>query len=86
MSEKSKNNIKESYQITRQKEKKGTQRNYKNSQKTMNKTAISTYLSTITLNINELNSQIKRHRMGQPLWPSGLVPPSAQGVILETWD
>ena len=25
-------------------------------------------------------------RGGQPRWLSGLVPPSAQGVILETWD
>ena len=23
---------------------------------------------------------------GQPQWPRGLVPPLAQGVILETWD
>ena len=23
---------------------------------------------------------------GQPRWPSGLAPPLAQGVILETWD
>ena len=24
--------------------------------------------------------------LGQPRWLSGLVPPSAQDVILETWD
>ena len=24
--------------------------------------------------------------VGQPGWLSGLVPPSAQGVILESWD
>ena len=24
--------------------------------------------------------------IGQPGWLSGLVPPSAQGLILETWD
>ena len=24
--------------------------------------------------------------LGQPQWRSGLVLPSAQGVILETWD
>lgn len=30
-----------------------------------NKIAISTYLSIITLNIHELNIQIKRHNMGE---------------------
>ena len=39
------------------------ERNYKNSQKTMNKMAIRPYLSIITLNVNRLNSPIKRHRM-----------------------
>ena len=29
---------------------------------------------------------LKIQCMGQPRWPSGLAPPSAQGVILETWD
>ena len=29
---------------------------------------------------------IERHIIGQPWWFSGLAPPSAQGVILETWD
>ena len=28
----------------------------------------------------------KNGKNGQPGWLSGLVPPSAQGVILETWD
>ena len=27
-----------------------------------------------------------RITFGQPRWPSGLVPPLAQGLILETWD
>ena len=36
-----------------------------NSQKTMNKMAISTYLATITLNVNGLNSPNKRHRMAE---------------------
>ena len=27
-----------------------------------------------------------KKRLGQPLWRSGLVPPAAQGVILETLD
>ena len=45
--------------------KKGTERNYKNSKKTINKMAISTYLSIITLNINGLNYPIKRQRMAE---------------------
>ena len=28
----------------------------------------------------------KTHLEGQPLWLSGLAPPSVQGLILETWD
>ena len=28
----------------------------------------------------------KKHRKGQPGWPSSLAPLLAQGVILETWD
>ena len=44
-----------------QEKKKGTERNNKNSQETINKMAIIPYLSIITLNINGLNSPIKRH-------------------------
>lgn len=48
---------KESYQTTKREEKmKGTERNYKNSQKTLNKMTVSTHLS-ITLNVNELSYQ-----------------------------
>jgi len=45
--------------------KKGIEKNYKNSHKTSNKMAMSTYLSIITLNVNGLNSPIKRHRVMQ---------------------
>ena len=31
-------------------------------------------------------SWVKRGHLGQPGWLSGLAPPSAQGVILETRD
>lgn len=41
-----KHNIKESHQVTREENKRRNQ-NYKNNQKTINKMAISTYLSTI---------------------------------------
>lgn len=44
----------------KQGEKKGTEKNYENNQKTMNKMAISTNLSIITLKINELNASIKK--------------------------
>ena len=36
-----------------------------NSQKTMNRMAISTYLLIITLNVNELNVPIKRHKVAK---------------------
>ena len=34
----------------------------------------------------EVDKLILKLAQGQPWWPSSLVPPSAQGVILETWD
>ena len=37
----------------------------KRTTKTINKMAVSTYLSIITLNINELNAPIKRHSMAE---------------------
>lgn len=44
----------------RQKEKKkGTEKYYRNTWRTINKIAISTYLTTITLNVEGLNSPIK---------------------------
>ena len=45
----------------REKEKKRAVRSYKNSQKTLNKMAIHTFISIITLNVNGLNSPIKKH-------------------------
>ena len=45
----------------REQEKKGKEK--KNNQKIINKMAISTYLSIITLNVNRLNSPIKKHRV-----------------------
>ena len=32
------------------------------------------------------NENLKEEKVGQPGWLSGLAPPSAQGLILETWD
>ena len=43
--------------------KKGRERNYKHSQKIINKIEISTYLLIITFSVNGLNAQIKIHRM-----------------------
>ena len=42
------------------------ERNHKNNLQTMKKMAISTYLSVITLNVNGLNTPVKRHRV--PEW------------------
>ena len=63
MGKESKHNTIESHQTTREeaREKEKTKMNYQNSQKTSKTMAITTYLSTITLNINGLYSQIKRH-------------------------
>ena len=48
-----------------------------------------TYLIKTKENVDKLATlkltSIKRSH-GQPEWLSGLVPPSVQGVILETWD
>ena len=40
-------------------------KNYNNNPKTINKMAISTYLSIVTLNVNGLNVPIKRHRVAE---------------------
>ena len=34
----------------------------------------------------EIPKELKKRKKGQPGWLSGLVPPSAQGVTLETRD
>ena len=39
--------------------------NLKNNPKMMNKMALCTYLSIITLNVNGLNAPIKRHRVAE---------------------
>jgi len=36
---------------------------YKNKSKTINKMPIGTYISIITLNVNDLNAPTKRHRL-----------------------
>lgn len=61
----SKSITKESQQTVRrrQQEKKATENNYKNNHKTRNKMAVSRYLSLITLNVNGLNTPIKRHKV-----------------------
>lgn len=48
----------------REEEKKGTEENEKNNQKTFNKMVKSTCLSIISLNVNGLNGPIKIYKMG----------------------
>ena len=62
-----KHNTKEYHQNTmkERKRKRNKHRRNKNSQKTINEKAISTYLSIITLNVNGLNSPIKRHGVAE---------------------
>ena len=57
--------IKESQQIMREESKKRNDhgRTTKNNHKTRNKMTIYTYLPIITLNVNGLNTPIKRHRV-----------------------
>ena len=56
-----KHNTKENHQTTKGKtKKKGTKKKYKIKGKTKFKMAINTYLSIITLNVNGLNTSIKR--------------------------
>ena len=68
-----------------------------NSQKAVNKMAISPYLPIIILNVNGLNSPIKRHRMDEWIkkkqggFPGGAVvknPPANAGTQVQTlvWE
>lgn len=50
------------YKGREQEKNKETGRSYKNSQKTINKMTVSTYLLIITLHVNGLSNPIKRHR------------------------
>ena len=52
----SKHNTKDSHQITRVENKKGRKKTYKNNSTTINKMAIRTYISIITLCVNRLNT------------------------------
>ena len=51
--------------LQRKRTKQERKKNYINNQKIMNKIAISTYLSIISLNINGLNVPIKRRRLAE---------------------
>ena len=53
-------NTNNSQQVTREQRRKGRKRTYKTESKIMNKMAIRTYMSIITLNGNRLNAQTKR--------------------------
>ena len=68
-----KHNTKDSHQTTREENKreekrprdKGPEKINKNKFKTINKRAIRTYISIITLNVNGLNAPTKRHRLAE---------------------
>ena len=53
-------NTNNSQQVTREQRRKGRKRTYKTESKIMNKMAIRTYMSIITLNGNRLNAPTKR--------------------------
>ena len=54
---------KDSHQTTRGENKKGIKKSNKNKSKSINKMAIRTHISIITLNVNGLNAPTKRHRL-----------------------
>ena len=57
-----KHNVKDSHQTTRE-QKKERKKTNKNKSKTINKVAIRTYISIITLNVNGPNAPTKRYRL-----------------------
>ena len=61
---KHKHSTKDSHQVTRERNKR-RRKKQKRTPKTINKMAISIYLSVITLNVNRLNVPIKRHRVAE---------------------
>ena len=60
-------NTKDSHQTTRgeNKRRREEKKSNKNKSKAINKMAIRTYISTITLNVNGLNAPTKRHRLAE---------------------
>ena len=48
-------------------EKQEKDKTYKNKCKTIKKTVIRSYISTITLNVNRLNAPIKRHTLAEQM-------------------
>ena len=56
-------NTKDTHQITREQNKRG--REEKKKSQTINKMAIGTYLSIITLSVNGLNAPAKRYRLAE---------------------
>lgn len=62
-----KHNTKGNNQTTKEKTKRKEQRNTKSVGKIKIKMVMNTYLSMITLNVNELNAPSKRHRMAVDL-------------------
>ena len=49
----------------KEQEKKERKKSNKNKSKAINKMAITTYISIITLNVNGLNAPTKRHRLAE---------------------
>ena len=58
-------NTKDSHQNTREQGKKGRKKTNENKSKTINKMAIKTYISIITLKVNALNFTTKKHRLAE---------------------
>ena len=51
--------------VIKPQEKKGRKKGNKNKSKAVNKMAVRTYISIITLNVNGLNAPTKRHRLDE---------------------
>ena len=60
-------NTKDSHQTTRGEKKKRREKSNRNKSEAINKMAIRTYISIITLNVNGLNTPTKRHRLAEQI-------------------
>ena len=61
----SKYNTKDSHQTKREQEKRRSKKSNKNKSKRVNKMAVRTYISVITLNVNGLYVPTKRHKLDE---------------------
>uniref|UniRef100_A0A8D1HM73 exodeoxyribonuclease III n=1 Tax=Sus scrofa TaxID=9823 RepID=A0A8D1HM73_PIG len=80
-------NTKDSHQTRRgENKKRREEKSNKNKSKTVNKMAIRTYISIITLNVNGLNAPTKRHRLAEWIQKQDLYICCLQETHFTSWD